>query len=199
VAIVAPFLPYETLRRSADQFLANYHKAGTLPVPIERIVEFDLGLDIVPVPGLLREFEVDAFITSDLTEIRVDREIQQCRENRYHFSLAHEVAHLFLHKEVFEQLAFSKIQEWKDVLASLPEDPRNWIEYQAYCWGGLALVPATPLRDCLNDCIAKAKAVGVEWEYLDDHARRPILSSIAKMFAVSMDVIKKRVKYDKLG
>src|SRR5271155_3958453 len=116
MAVVAPYLPYGKLRTEAANFLARYHSSGELPIPIEKIVEFKLGLDIVPVPGLQDEFDIDAFITSDLTEIRVDRFIQEHRPARYRFSLAHEVAHLVIHQEVFKELAFSTISEWKDVM-----------------------------------------------------------------------------------
>ena len=132
MAIVAPYLPYDKLRRSADEFLARYHPDGTMPVPIENIIEYKFGLDIVPVPGLL-------------------------------------------------------------------EDQYGWIEYQAYCWGGLVLVPEGPLKDKFDDCIAKAGLAGVDWNELDQTSRRPILGAIGRVFDVSSEVIIKRMKYDKLG
>ncbi len=168
-------------------------------MPIERIIEFDFELDIVPVPGLMQKFDVDAFITSDLTEIRVDRYIQERRSNRYRFSLATELAHVFLHKEVFRELRFASITEWKRVIASIPEEAYGWIEYQAYCWGGLVLVPAKPLKDKFDDCVATAAAAGIKWDELSQKSRRPILDSIARTFDVSMEVVSKRMKYDKLG
>src|SRR5262245_3634449 len=104
MAIKVPFLPYEKLRSIADEFLRKHHQSGDLPVPIEKIVELQLRLDIVPVPGLQDEFEIDAFITSDLTEIRVDSFIQRKRQARYRFSLAHEVGHMLIHKDIFKEL-----------------------------------------------------------------------------------------------
>ena len=64
--IRAPFLSYEDIRGKADEFLALHHPDGTIPVPIERIVEFKLGMDIVPVPGLRGVIEAEGFTTSDL-------------------------------------------------------------------------------------------------------------------------------------
>jgi hypothetical protein len=199
MAIVAPFLPYEKLRGVADEFLRQHHDSGDLPVPIERIIEFKFGLDIVPVPGLKDEFDVDAFITSDLSEIRVDRFISERRSNRYRFSLAHELAHVLIHRDIFAQLAFSTIKEWKGVICSIPEQEYRWIEYQAYCLGGLMLVPAKPLEDCFRDYVDKAAAAGVEWAGLDARSKKHILSAIARVFDVSVDVITKRMHYDKLG
>src|SRR5260370_39215703 len=107
--IVAPFLPYDKLRGIAAAFLEQHHKEGTIPIPIEKIAEFRFNLDIVPVPGLQDEFDVDAYITSDLTEIRVDQFIQENRPTRYRFSLAHELAHVLIHQDIFKALAFSTI------------------------------------------------------------------------------------------
>ena len=89
----APFIPKDELVRQAEAFLAGYHASRKLPVPIEEIVEFGLGLDIVPVPGLQSSFDVVAYITRDCKEIRVDQYVLESRENRYRFSLAHEVGH----------------------------------------------------------------------------------------------------------
>ena len=102
MAIAAPFLPYDKLRIVATNFLSQHHASGEIPIPIEKIVEFKLQLDIVPVPGLQDEFDVDAFLTNDLTEIRVDQFIQRQRPARYRFSLAHEVAHLLIHQDIFK-------------------------------------------------------------------------------------------------
>ena len=96
MAFKAPYLPYDTLRPRADAFLRQYHPDRTLPVPIELIVERDFGIEIVPMPGLQYGFDTVAFISRDLTEIRVDEDVFKSRPNRYRFSLAHELAHRLL-------------------------------------------------------------------------------------------------------
>jgi hypothetical protein len=70
--IQAPVLSYEEIRRRADDFLATYHPSRKPPVPIEEIIEFRLRINIVPVAGLRRAFDIDAFTSSDCTEIIVD-------------------------------------------------------------------------------------------------------------------------------
>ena len=70
--LAAPIYSYEDLRRRADELLVKHHPVGTIPIPIEEIVEFQLRIDIVPMPGLHRLIETDGFITSDLQEIYVD-------------------------------------------------------------------------------------------------------------------------------
>ena len=160
--IKAPYLPYDKLRGIADDFLNEHHASGELPVPIEEIVEFRLSIDIVPVPGLQKLIDVDAFISSDLSEIRVDRFVYENRPARYRFSLAHEVAHWLIHRDVFALLKFSTVQGWMDALASIPEDQYGWIENQAYNLAGLILVPSQPLRDLFENASASANAAGVD-------------------------------------
>jgi hypothetical protein len=113
MTIKAPFLPVEKLREVADTFLGKYNSSGTIPVPIEQIVEFDFQIDIVPTPGLHDYFDIDSYPSSDLTEFHVDESIYKHQPKRYRFSLAHELSHLLVHGDIFAQLSFSNIGEWK--------------------------------------------------------------------------------------
>jgi hypothetical protein len=63
---------FRDIARVAEEFLTAHHPSGELPIPIEEIIEFDCAIDIVPVPGLLSDLDIDAFMTADLKEIRVD-------------------------------------------------------------------------------------------------------------------------------
>jgi len=198
MAIVAPYLPHEKLRVVADEFLGKHHPSGELPVPIERIVEFKLGLDIVPVPGLKNQYDVDAFLTSDSTQIRVDGFIQAKHDSRYRFSLAHEVAHYLVHQDVFKQLKFSSIKEYKEVILAIPQEEYQWIEYQAYALGGLILVPIKPLSDLFETKTAEAKKAGVDLQTIDERARKIVESNMGRYFGVSAEVIKRRMKKEKM-
>ncbi len=62
-------LSYDDLRRTAASFLDAYHPVRSLPIPIEEIIDLRFKLDIIPTPGLLEHFDIDAQITSDLTTI----------------------------------------------------------------------------------------------------------------------------------
>ncbi len=196
--IVAPFLPYDRLRVVAAGFHQQHHPSGELPIPIEKIIEFRFGIDIVPVPGLQDEFDVDAFVTSDQTEIRVDRFIQERRPARYHFSLAHELSHVLIHQDVFKELKFATIKEWKAAMCSIPEDQYAWLEWQAYCLGRLILVPERPLKDLFETKAEEARGAGIDLQDVDDEMRRTVESHIGRYFEVSADVIARRMKYDKL-
>jgi len=106
-----PFLPYDTLRRRAGDFLRTHHPEGSIPVPIEEIVEFRYRIDIIPVPGLQEAFEVDGFISSDLKAITVDSFVYERRPGRYRFTLGHELAHAVLHRRIYQAHQFRTTEE----------------------------------------------------------------------------------------
>ena len=117
----APFLQYDDLRVRAEDFLSQYHLQRTIPVPIEAIIELQFGMDIVPMPGL-GHFDVVAYVSQDMNEIRVDEFVQRERPARYRFCLAHELSHKLLHADVFRELRFEDISGWKNLVSNvIPE------------------------------------------------------------------------------
>ncbi len=83
------FQTYDELRIKAEELLAEYHPEGTLPIPIEEIVEFGLSMDVIPMDGVKAELGVDAFLTNDLEFIYIDKYVLDHAPVRYRFSLAH--------------------------------------------------------------------------------------------------------------
>lgn len=57
-------LAYAEVEKAAEEFRVR-HRVTTVPVDIERAVESSLLMDIIPLPGLRREFQVDGFLASD--------------------------------------------------------------------------------------------------------------------------------------
>jgi hypothetical protein len=196
--IGAPRYSYEQLRRRADDFLRTHNPRGTIPVPIEEIIEFNFGIDIVPMPGLHTAFEVDGFISSDLRTITVDQFVYESRPGRYRFTLAHELAHAILHRRFFAQARFSKVSEWKRFVSDLDEETHGWLEWQAYAFAGLNLVPGLPLKQRLDQACRVAVRKGLSPAQAGDVARLYIVSWLAKQFGVSSQVIEKRLDKDRL-
>lgn len=187
------------MRTIAADFLSKFHPHGYIPIPIETIVESDFEIDIVPVPGLKDQIDIDSYPTSDLKEIHVDEYVYKHHENRYRFSLAHEISHVILHKEIFEQLTFSTIEEWKNVVTSaIHPDEYGWIEWQAYTLAGLILVPPSALSTTFQEKIRLAGGAGVSASEIssDESLRAIIENSVAADFVVSAEVIRKRAEAD---
>ena len=65
-------LSYDDIRVQADEFLEKYHPTRTFPVPIDKIVEFGLSMQIIPISDLSSVFGVDAFLSNDIENVYVD-------------------------------------------------------------------------------------------------------------------------------
>ena len=191
-----PVYSYEDLRKKADEFLLKYNPSGDIPVPIEEILEFDFKINIVPVLGLQREFEVEGFTSGDLKNIYVDEYVYTDRITRYRFTLAHEIGHIVLHHHLYDVHKFKSIHGWKEFINSLTEEEHSWLEYQGYAFAGLVLVPREKLLKSVTEWTRKIKDKGISMEKNWDFTWDLITEHVAKAFLVSPDVIEKRLEKD---
>ena len=191
-----PIYSYEDLRNKADDFLRKHNHSGDIPIPIEEIVEFDFGINIVPVLGLQREFEVEGFTSGDLKDIYVDEYVYTDRITRYRFTLAHEIGHIVLHRHLYDTHKFKSIHGWKEFINSMTEEEHSWLEYQGYSFAGLVLVPNQSLIKYTNEWTKKIKDKGISIEKNSDFAWELITEHVAKVFLVSPDVVEKRLEKD---
>ncbi|MGB6044083.1 MAG: ImmA/IrrE family metallo-endopeptidase [Pirellulales bacterium] len=165
----------------------------------EEIIEFELGMDIVPTPGLHQFLEVDGFITSDLCEIWVDQFVYASRPGRYRFTLAHEVGHSILHTDIFQSQVFHSVADWKAFVNSIPDKEHGWLEYQAYAFAGLVLVPREQLETATRKCVDMIRSEGIDLKENWDFAWSRIAAFLSKQFEVSSAVIEKRLEKDRLS
>lgn len=189
------YLTYDDIRPKAEHFLSRYHPAGTIPVPIEEIVELQLKINIVPLPGMRNSYDVDAFISRDMEDIYID---DQCNQSRYRFSIAHEIAHAVMHQKVFSKLEFHDLVSWHRVYAQIPEDEYGWLEFQAHSFAGLVLVPSNALRERFDARIEVASQKGVSFKYVSNAVRDEITKYIAEEFSVSSTTMAIRMAKEKL-
>ncbi len=195
----SPYISKADLRRHADEFLQRYNPAGTIPVPIELIVEQQFGMDIVPVPGLEAHFDTVAFLTRDAREIRVDEYVYLHRLNRYRFSLAHELAHRILHAALWQEFEFHDIASWKAAVSqSIPEREYGYIEYHANSFAGLVLLPSPNLVAMFKDCVAMAENNGLDiWDEATG-AIDLVEDYVGRAFEVSAAVVHRRLEAEGL-
>jgi hypothetical protein len=195
IKLNVPFYSYKDLRRKADEFLAKFNPTGAIPVPIEEIAEFSLELNIIPIPGLQDALEIAGFLASDFRSITVDQFVMEHREKRYRFTLAHELGHLWLHQGLFQGLKFRTIEEWKSFQKDVDAEDYGWLEYQAYSFGGLVLVPREPLASHRATCEQAVKNEGLDPN--TEAAQWYVVEMLTRIFNVSRDVIEKRLAKDK--
>ena len=194
IKIQVPRLSYEQIRVEADNFLARYNQSHKIPVPIEEIVEFSLGLNIIPLPGLQKIFDTVAFISGDFKSINVDKFVLENRERRYRFSLAHEVGHFLLHKDCLSAFTFKSIEEWKTFQCGIDDESNGWLEFQAYSFGGLVLVPREPLAIFKTSLEEQIRKMGMD--ATTDAAQEIVSERLAVKFNVSKEAIDKRLQKD---
>lgn len=190
------------IRECAEEFRQKHVKPiDKVPVPIEEIVEFDLNILPIPIPGLLKEVDVDGFLSSNLHYIYIDNDLYNDSkyENRIRFTLAHEVGHFVLHKKEIQQCSFRNADEWINFREDMSEDDLFWFEQQAYEFAGRLLVPKnkliTELKNNKNKIEQFRELAEQESEELLTHA---ISRVICDKFNVSDQVIYRRIKNENL-
>ena len=192
-------LSYKDLQGHAESLLKKHNQDSRIPVPIEHIVEFGFQINIIPLHELLTVHEVDAFTSKNLQTIFVDHSVLQSRSaNRYRFSLAHELGHIVLHADVFAEIHFANVAEWKRVIVEMSEADREWLEWQAYSFAGLVLAPVDPLKQSLEEAIKIATDRGFDIQENSDVAKDYVCTWLGRQFEVSAQVIEKRLDKDGL-
>lgn len=197
----APFIPKERIWQEADRLRAAHPAGRELPVKVLDLAEFDLHLDLVPVNGLREQLDIDALLMGDLKSILVDKRsfMSPRLEYRLHFSVAHEIGHLILHRDIYAGLQHSTAAEWFDYISAIPDVQYGWVEWQAYEFAGRLLVPPSALGEAFQAAIQSARAAGYsDWLAADEAALDYIATRIAPKFGVSAEVIAKRLRVEKL-
>jgi Zn-dependent peptidase ImmA (M78 family) len=147
------FLKYSEIEELAERFLKEHHPERTLPVPIDDIVELSLQIQIVPHKDLARLEQIDAFLSSDFTELHIDQDHYIGRTNRSRFTLAHEVGHFVMHKEQVAKV--NSANEWKRIILQAGEG-RDLYESQANDFAGCLLMPRDLMQAEFDKCKEQA-------------------------------------------
>ena len=167
---------------------------------IEAIAEFDLGLNIFPFPRLQETFDVEGFISGDLTVIYVDEFIYYQRPARYRFTIAHEVGHFVFHAELMGAVHPRSVSEWKGFVLGIDEEAYDWLEYQAYTFAAAVLVPRASLKETfyrelvsLQPKINLVQSKGLSVEASQDYIVDAIARKLITTYDVSSDVLTRRI------
>lgn len=185
-------LSYYKIGQIAKEFLKKYHPNLSIPVPIEEIVEQKLNLKIIQQMGLKRDYDVEGFLISDFTTIFVDFDMYLKHENRTRFTIAHEVGHLVLHKDLFEKLGINSVEKLNNFSIKLSDEEYRWLEYQAYSFASHILVP----RDLLINELKKRLGRIPSMEAPEILA--PVVQDLPDIFNVSDAVILRRLQKEKI-
>jgi hypothetical protein len=106
-----------------------------------------------------------------------------------------------LHAAIYRLATFRSVDEWIAFICGYSEDEDTWLEYQAYSFGGLVLVPRQALEVEAEEAVKRALDYGINvhpsdvvaWEYMAEY--------LASRFWVSREVIVilRRLHLDKIS
>jgi hypothetical protein len=190
-----PFIKPELLEQRAEAFLQKYHPSLEIPVPIEQIVEFQLKIDVIPFPNLERDFEHHGFAATG-GSIYVDERQMMNQENRYRFTLAHEVGHLLLHRSLYDAAKVEKLESYLRFQESLTVEEIKALEFQARNFGGRILMPHSRVVETATAEYRRVRGLvaGMSHKNLCNGVARRICRS----FNVHQDVAETRLHGDKI-
>lgn len=189
-----PAWKYEEIKREAEKFLSKVHPEKTIPIPIEEIVEFELGIKVITIPNLKRDFNIDGFINSIFDTITVDDYVFDNYVPRARFTIAHELGHFVLHEEIYSKCDFEGLKGYIKFQRSIPSKDLYWLDVQANTFAGCFLVPSVRLKKEFD--IARRKA-GLPKKDLVEQGM-PFLEDLPDKFGVSSDVLRIQIRKEKL-
>jgi Zn-dependent peptidase ImmA (M78 family) len=204
ISLNVPFLLNSEIALKANDFIKT-NKLNSIPIDIESIAEIKYNIDIIPFSDLKREYGIDGLSSRDCNSIYVDKYIYEERLNRLRFTIAHELSHIILHKQYIQQIGWSSIEEWLTVYENIDDKDIDYMEYQAYVFAGLILVPQNILKRLfvshlpkLDNLIEEAKRKKLARKDYVETVIFLIAELLSYQFEASKDVIGRRIKFDGL-
>lgn len=177
------------------------HFPARFPLDMEAAIEFQLGMDLVPLPRIESVPGGKAFINADFSRIFIEQELF---ENPRHsgwlrFLLAHELGHMVLHKKLQLPLVIDSPERYLEFILGISEKACRRLEWQANRFAGALLVPQSALEHALQQ---QLKAVPARQIYLpgtlNGGSLKKISKEIAPIFGVSSRIIRVRLKAENL-
>jgi Zn-dependent peptidase ImmA (M78 family) len=199
-----PRLMKRDIWEKAEDFRQTYIHNEEVPVDIEIIMQSALDIDPIPIEDLQRHCYIDGFISLDFKYIYIDKS-QYCNKSYYkrvRFTIAHEIGHWALHKDLIEKLEFKSIDDWIEFRLNLQESPLGLIEWQAREFAGRLLVPinhlVTEYKMARNEVLKNN--MGWDAPKIDDSEMFSLVApQIAPKFDVSTEVIEKRLDREEIN
>jgi len=149
-----------------------------------------MGIKIFPVPNLRKDFSVDSYISSDFSQICIDKRCYEREENRCRFTYAHEIAHLILHREFYQSVMIQDVQSYLIFQNTLTHQEIKRLEIQAHLFAGFILLPNTQFLQTISKL---TKSFG-DIEAITVSDMGMIIRALASKLKVSEQVIIKQIE-----
>lgn len=179
------------VNRQANEFLQKFNPSGSLPIPIEEIVELKMNVALVVVPGIKDLLGIDAFISSDFSQITIDEYAYENYTERTKFSIAHEIGHLIMHAEWYQSHGPKNLDDYLTFHERINQESYKYLEIQANTFAGLVLVPTIPLTTLLKTKLGRMPSNE------DLSILLPIYQDLVNLFGVSGEMLLIRMQKEK--
>lgn len=194
-----PFLSYGDIGQKIEAFLNEYHPSIEIPIPIEDIIELKIGLHIFPQPRLFKDHAISGFLTHDLTTIVVDEYQYDQLNEKYRFTIAHELGHYILHKSLYKQLPpFEDSDEYIKWRLAIPNGDMTWFETHGDWFAEQVLVPSIRLEEICIEVVDKYRSKFSKLDSIPDDIWSYISNEVATHFEVNPPVVEIRIKREGL-
>lgn len=180
------------VNRNSNEFLQKYNPSGILPTSIEEIVELQMNIALVVVPGIKNLLGIDAFISSDFSQITIDEYTYETYPERTKFSIAHEIGHLILHADWYKNNGPKSLDDYLTFHERINKKTYKYLEIQANTFAGFILVPTTPLITLLRTKLGRKPSSE------DLSILLPIFQELLDVFRVSGEMLLYRMQKEKL-
>ena len=152
---------WEKIEELRGQF--DLLKEDRTPMDVFTFLEVDLGLDPIPFDDLAAKYRVEAAIKADFSGIYLDAEQYALMEkgpewklNRLRFTVAHELAHYFLHQHLPQENNFASLPDFARWTANYGGQ-KYTAEQEANEFAGRLLVPEARLAALFDEFAPQAE------------------------------------------
>lgn len=141
------FYTHQELETFAEVFLDNFHKPkNSFPIEIDVIAEADLKIGIYPFSELEERYGLHGYLALSLEKIYVDQKLMDLDlfEKRYRFTVAEEIGHYVLHKNIFDGVKTP--EDYMDAYGKISAKEYAKMDMDAKHLGGAILMPSDLFR-----------------------------------------------------
>lgn len=187
--VTVPYIGNQEIKKKAESFQTKYWDKK-LPVDIEKVIDVNLEINIIPLPGLENICNTNALITSDWNSLYVDQDLfeDERRYNRLRFSLAHEIGHYILHKNFYTNLEIKSFEGFYNFINLMPNEQYGFLETQANKFANYLLIPRNLVGKMLEKEIEKTDKLDID-DFDKALLKSYIASSLSKDFGVSQNTM----------
>ena len=182
-----PFYSYSDIQERCDTILNQYHPSFSLPIPIDKIIELKLKINVFPFPNLYRTHRLNGGLSCDRSTIYVDEYQYDTYYEKFRYTIAHELGHFFLHSEMLEQLQFGDIEEFVQWRKNSDPDDIGWFEKHGDWFAENILVPTKQLYEVCSLVVDKHRPKFQKLEFVPDNAWSYIANEVAEHFQVNLE------------